>query len=214
MLIACIIILLVLALLLLPLGVDAEYHAGTLRVKGKAGPVALPVFTYPRDEETLPRKENKKKAKKPKPDKEPGEAQDKPEKKTDWSQRKALLDMALRALGRFRRKLTVEFLQLHVLISPPDPWHTALAYGAASAAVGTVLPAVEQAVCVRDKDVQLRADFGGSGTLVHVRLVLSLRVGQLLAIAAAFLGEYLAWKRREKKVQNPIAGERNEEHGK
>ena len=213
-LIACLVIVFLLAvLLLLPLGVDGEYHAGALRVKGRLGPVALPVFTYPRDEEAPPRKGKKKKAKKQKTDKAAPEGET-PEEKPDWAQRKALLDMGLRALGRFRRKLNVELLQLHVLIAAQDPWNTALAYGAASAAVGTVLPAVEQAVCIRDKDVQLRADFGGGGTQVHVRLVLSLRVGQLLSIAAAFLGEYLAWKRRQKNAQSPQEEERNEKHGK
>ncbi len=213
-LIACLIILFLLAaLLLLPLGIDAEYHAGQTRVKGKLGPVSLPVFTYPRDADAPPRKK-KKKEKRPKPGKPGAETAEEAEEKPDWERWKALLDMGLRALGRFRRKLTVEFFQLHMLISEPDPCRTALAYGAASAAVGTVLPALEQAVHFRDKDVQLRADFGGGGTLLHIRLVLTLRVGQILAIAAAFLWEYLSWKRRQTKAQAPAGEERNEVHGK
>ena len=194
-----IVLLIVAALLLMPVGIDAEYAERRAVVRAKVGPVGLPVLTFPKTEEE--KAKQKKRPKKPK------------EKKKKWDRERivVLIRLGLRALERLRRRLRVDELQLHLLVSTSDPYRTAMLYGSLNAAVYALLPALTQAVELRNQDIQIDVDFDRGQMEAYGRLLLRIYVGQLLVVGAAFGLGFLRWKLEKRREDSNMKTERTEE---
>ena len=100
-----------------------------------------------------------------------------------------LARLALEAVGAFRRKLSVDLLRLYLQVGTGDPYNTAMAYAYARAGLDGLYPLAARALTIRERDVQLRPDFVGGETAAQGRLKLTIRIGQIVAIALVF-----AWK--------------------
>ena len=131
-------ILLVLLLLgQLRVGASAAYSESGFFLKIKAGPVRIQI---------LPSKK-KKRERPPKPRKKhPAEGA----KPAPQSGKKNTLSLALRflpllaeAAGRFKRKIRIDRLRLHVIWGAPDPAAAAKGFGAGNAAMGMLWPLFE-----------------------------------------------------------------------
>lgn len=188
---ACILAALIL-ISLIRVGVRAEYDGGQFTVHLRAGPAALRVY---------PLKQKKKKPEKlakPKPQKK----REMPEQGTGeklsllWE----LLPVALRAAGSFRRKISVDLLEAHILLAGSDPASVATAFGSANAIIGMVLPLLEQNFHIRQRDIRTAADFQRTHSEVQAKVALSLTVGQGVTFALRFgwqaLGVLLRWRRQ------------------
>ena len=150
---------------LLRVGVSAGYEAQALSVSARVGPLTIPVL--PRPPESEP-----KKPKKEKPQKEPKEetqAPPKEKKLPDLDTVFALAKLALKAVGSFRRKLTVELFRLVFIAGADDPYHTAMQYAYVNAALGSLRPLAERALHIQERDVQVGADFTADKPRIEAR---------------------------------------------
>ena len=184
-------ILLILALLLtafnlLRVGVDAEYDGEGLYLRAKAGPVKLTILPG-KDKPDKPKKK-----KKEKPTKDDGDEEAPKKKKKSPLTLPTLLKLvrpALEAAGSFRRKLSIDLLQLHARIGTNDPYSTAMTFAYLQSAVYGLQPLAERALNVKKRDVRLTPDFTNDGIAAEGRLIGTIRIGQIAGIALV-----LGWK--------------------
>ena len=179
-------------LAVLPLGAFIRYDADGLRVRFVLGPVKLTVYPRPKKEkkekkEPEKKLETKEEEKRPTPPQPPKEAKPKAEKKggslTDFL---PLVKVALDFLGDFRRKLRLDDLYLRLILASGDPCDLAVNYGKTWAAVGNLLPVLEQCFVIKKKDVEVECDFTASETTVIARLQITITLGRLLALLAVY----------------------------
>ncbi|NCC67211.1 MAG: DUF2953 domain-containing protein [Clostridia bacterium] len=200
-----IIFIVLMVIALLPLGVDGGLRGNTLSISVKIGFFNIKL---------LPKMKKQLKAgilKKLKKTYDFAEQDEKKQKKGFETERMlAIIKPALKALGRFRRKLTVEYLRIHCTVATGDPAGTAIAYGIASSAMGTVIPLVDSAFDIRNRDVGVSFDFLSDSAGFDFWLTATVQVWEIIYIAAAFGIDILKQKRKERKAR---IKERNDLNG-
>lgn len=171
-----VIILILLALIMLiPLGVYASYDSQGLRLKLKISAYKKQIF--PREPE-------------PKPDETEeavGEKTDKPKKLPAFSPQewRSLLNTAFKALRRFKRSLRFDKIVLRFIAASSDPYDTVRIFNAVNSVIGAAIPFFENEFKVGQKDIVIDTDMTGDKCRYSFEIELSIRVGQLLAIAFA-----------------------------
>ncbi len=194
-----IILVLLLLILLLRVGVNIRFGE-TLCVVAKIGPVKIPLVPAPKKK----KKQTKPSDELPKAEKE---KQEKPEKKiarpTFREIRPALpvfWEALKKALGKTRRRMRVDPMQLSVTFGGDDPVQLAQIYGWANTAMWTVMPQLERLLRMPDPHIHLEADFESNQTCVEGNVGISFRIGDLLSIvltlAVPVLRWYLKWKKK------------------
>ena len=188
--IGCLLLLLFL-LLWVRVGVTVAF-GDALCVRLRAGPIRLTLF---------PGREKRERAEKAAAEKT--ETEQKPEKKrmplgrftrSEWiSLAKTLLRALHKALGRIRRKLRVDPLELSIVFAGDDPSDTAQTYGYACAALWTLMPAAEQIFCIPKPCIHLDVDFEAEQTRAEGRIGASMRIGQWLLIALTVVIPAAVW---------------------
>ncbi|MCI8539167.1 MAG: DUF2953 domain-containing protein [Oscillospiraceae bacterium] len=202
-----VILLLLAAIALLKVGVWLEYSAEGFVLKAKVGPFAIRILPRP------PKKEGKQKPpERKKPPKPPTPAK---EPEAPKPKRGGLPTLALRlipilseAAGRFRRKLVIERLWLSFTAGgSADPAAAAILYGRISAAMGTLAPLLENSFQLKDRRFHSGADFTAERAALYLHAVLTIRVGQIIALAFRCgwkcLRVYLAWRKEYPKPKPP-----------
>ena len=193
----------VIALLaVLPLGISATYDCDGPLVCVVAGPVRIPV--YP-----MKKKEKKKKEKKPvkKEKKQPAKKKAAPAKKKggDLAAFLPLVETALKFLADFGRSLRINLLELHITMAGGDPCDLAVNYGKAWAAVGNLIPRLEQLLVIKKRQIRVDCDFTGSKNLVYGALTVTITLGKILYLAVRYglraLRQYLQIKKPENKTK-------------
>ena len=179
---------LVLTLLnLLPVGVDAAHAEGAFSLAARIGPARLHLLPKAPDA-----KPGKAKAKKPKKKKE--------KKKSAPPDAQTLFKLAELGL-RLRQKLHVRLLRLVFVSGAPDPYDTALAFGCVNAALGALTPLAERTLCIDERDIQTGVDFDAERPRIDARIVCTIRIGQIVAVALIFGVGYLKQKLQAKKAR-------------
>ena len=165
----------------LPLGVKGIYGADGPLVALIIGPVRVPIFPA------------KKKEKKPKPAKKEKPKQVKEKKpKTEekkvgsWTDFLPLVSVVTDFLGDFRRKLRIKHLELYLCMAGDDPCDLAINYGKAWAAVGNLMPLLEQVFVIKKRNVQVDCDFTQTETTIYVRADITITLGRLLGLALRY----------------------------
>ena len=194
---------------LLPVGVDAAYADEAFSLAARIGPFRLRLLPKPPDA-----KPKKKKPQKPK--------KEKPKKKSASPDIRTILVLAklgLQALNRFRQRLRVQLLRLVFVSGAPDPYDTALAFGCVNAALGALTPLAERTLCIDERDIQTGVDFQAGQPRIDARIVCTIRIGQIVAIALAFGVGFLKQKMHSKQARAaraktaPAAQERKVSNG-
>lgn len=200
-------------LAILPLGVSVHYNADGALVKIILGPIKLTVVPgkkkppkEKKEKKPKKQKKSKKQAEKPKQvgaDAPPPEA--KPEKKEQGGSILDFLPLVktlFEFLGDFRRKLRLNNLQLKLIMAGGDPYNLAMNYGKAWAAVGNLLPKLEQWFVIKKRDIEVECDFVATKTTVIAHLDLTITLGRLLAAVLKFaikaLIKFLQIKKKRK----------------
>ncbi len=202
----CVIVILLLLFLILPVGVDASYAPAGLALKLKAGPLRIKLLPAGKKEKK-PKPE--KKRREPPPDAAAAEhprprlitAHDVP----------ALLHIALDALSRFRRNLSVDHFMLHIVTASDDPYDAVMLYGYLNAALGALAPAAHRVFKIRDTDVQLGVDCYPGKTEAEAQIVLTLQIWEIFQIAACAAAALLRWywpKHRAAKAATAVVGQK------
>ena len=164
-------------LAILPLGVSAVYNADGPLVKLIAGPVRFTVYPQSKKEEKEKTEERPKQKEKKKPVSK--------EKKSGGSFKDffPLIDLVLKFLDGFRRKLRVNRLEMKVTLAGDDPCDLAINYGKAWAALGNLMPHLERLFTIKKRALEVACDFTSEKTLIYARVELTITLGRLLSLS-------------------------------
>lgn len=111
----------------------------------------------------------------------------------------------LALLVRYTRKyLRLHAARVHVSVATGDAATTAVAYGAVSQSLSYLLALLDRITRLKatTPQVAVRADFTGERSALDMRLVLSIRVWQLLATAVGILFALEKTKKRKKHTKS------------
>jgi len=191
-----------------PLGVSVGYDSGGAVVRIVAGPVRLQVLPQKKKKPKQEKSEPKPKAQ---PEKKPAEVKQPRQEKKAQAPKKAggklqdflpLVQLALDFLGDFRRKLRVNRLELNLVLAGSDPCDLAVNYGRAWAALGNLMPHLENWFVIKKRDIEVECDFEASETVVIAHLDLTITIGRLFTAAGKFavraLKEFMNIKKKRK----------------
>lgn len=189
-----VIVAIIIAIMLVPVGADVAYEGGELRLSAKVCGMLLQLIPKPPADETKPKKEKKpKKTKKKKkqPEEQPQTGEEKPKKKLnlDFSMDEimGLVKSVLRGLGRFGRKLSVDRFLLHYTAAGKDPYTTAMTFGYVNGALTTLAPICRRTFDTKDVDVWTDVNFTTEKTKVDFGVALTIRIGQILGVVFTIL---------------------------
>ena len=192
-----IIVVLLVLFLILPVGVDAAYDGAVFALKAKAGLVKIQILPK---KEKPPKPEGEKKPKKEK--KKKREQEHKPKQKLTLDDILELAGIGLKALGRFRRSLSVEKLMLHMAAAAPDPYDAVLLYGRVNAGLSALSPLLHRALKIREEDIRTCVDTEPGTMFLEARVVVTLQIWEILYIA--FSAGFAAWRwliKRKRKIR-------------
>ena len=164
-------------LAILPLGFRAVYRDKNPGLWLLLGPIKLQILpAKPKDK---PKKEAKKKSSKSDGTKAGGK---KKESSKGGSYRDFLpiVQTVLEFLGHFRRKIRVNHLEMQLTLAGGDPSNLAVNYGKAWAALGNLLPLLEQVFVIKKRNLDIACDFVGIETLVFARMDVTITLGRVL----------------------------------
>lgn len=187
-------------------GAAVAYSEAGLYLNIKAGPVHIQLLPANAD----------KKEKKPQKSNEPetGEQREPVKSKRNV---KDTVSMALRflplvgeAAGRFKRKIRIDRLKLHVIWGAEDPAAAARGYGAGNAAIGILWPVVEHNFKVKEHDLRVDVDFERKKPEFIADAQATLTIGQCFGLALILgrkaLKIYLGLRREQtEKTENEKA---------
>ncbi len=200
-----IILLVLLALSLLPLGVRVRYDKDALSVFAKLW--FIPIRVLP----AKAKKDKAKKEKKPKKPKEETQEEAPPEKKGGkldavW----AVLPLVKPALLGVKKRLTIRELELFVTWAADDPADAAVGYGYAQAALGTLWAVVDQSFKVKKSCLGCSVDFDASVPTVYADATLTMRLGQIFTLVIPLVVRFLSNSARIKRARTEKTNERGE----
>ena len=188
-----IVIIILTVLMLLPLGFDGGYSGGRLTLGVRLG------FLNIRLSPEMLKAPKLRKPKKTVIKEEP--VTEKKRKEKVPMTRKELIRLAkigLKALSRLRRKLRVDYIRIHYTFATGDPFTTAMGYGYSSAALSAVLPLLDEAFNIGERDINTSFDFLGEKPVFDCWLTMTIQVWEVLYVAAAFGIDYLKLKHKHK----------------
>ena len=197
------IIVLLTVIWLLRVGVDIRFGEA-LRIDAKIGPVKL-VLLPKKEKEKKPQKEKKPKKKKTEEkEEEPREKKKFPFAFADIrSALPVLWDALQKALGKIRRRMRIDPMDVCVIFAGEDPAKVAEMYGWANSVMWTVMPQLERLLKIPDPHIHLGVDYERYDLRAEGRVGVSFRVGDLIVIALTLaipvLKWYLAWRKEAKR---------------
>ena len=77
-------------------------------------------------------------------------------------------------------------LQLLLVMAGDDPCDLAINYGKAWAAVGNLVPLLEQIFVIKKRNVQVACDFMGNQTCIDLKIDITITLGRLLCLASVY----------------------------
>lgn len=185
------------ALAIIPLGAEVQYDSDGLLLRVIAGFIRIQILPKKAAKPKKPKQKKEKKTEEPK-EKEQKKATEpavKEEGKKPAPKAKSggsLLDFlplvktGLKLLGSFRRKLRLNRLQLKVIMAGGDPCDLAVNYGRAWAAMGALLPKLEQYFVIKKRDLEVACDFASEETRIYAHLDITITFGRLISILVIY----------------------------
>ena len=186
----------------IPVGVRVKYNSEGPLVRLIVGPVKYTL---------VPGKKKEKKPKKEKKSKKKDELQTQPppapkEKKKQTGGKLTdfipLVKVALDFLGDFIKRLKFNRLEVKLILAGDDPCDLAMNYGRAWAALGNLLPLMDNGLNIKKRNLEIECDFTADETLVIAGADVTITVGRTLALLLryGFLGvkEFIIFKNKRK----------------
>ena len=182
--IAAILALLIAFLILLRLRLTGEYGEAGASLTVALG--AVPVFRLPRPKGA----QRDKKEKKPKPKKRNKEEEKEKTKGGSIPGFRQLMPIISDALGKLKRRLSIDEMTLWYQSAGEDPAAAALAFGGASAAAGALARPMQEMFRIKDLDIRTAVSFTETKPKVYARLKMSVSFGVLLWIGLRAYGKF------------------------
>lgn len=172
-------------LAMLPIGIRLIYNAEGIRVKLHVGPVKYTLYPgkKSKEQEQAEAEQKQKKAADTPATESKGKKKESGGKLADFL---PLIKTGLDLLRDLRRKIRVKELHLRLILASSDPADLAMNYGRAWAALGNLMPQLEQLFVIRKRDVEVECDFTASETKCVARLDVTIPLGRLLVLAAVY----------------------------
>jgi len=174
--IAAILALLIAFLILLRLRLTGEYGEAGASLTVALG--AVPVFRLPRPKGA----QRDKKEKKPKPKKKNKEEDKEKTKGGSIPGFRQLMPIISDALGKLKRRLSIDEMTLWYQSAGEDPAAAALAFGGASAAAGALARPMQEMFRIKDLDIRTAVSFTETKPTVIARIRMSISLGALIWI--------------------------------
>ena len=190
----CIVLAILMIAAVLPIGVDGRWQENAALVFLKLGLLRLQLFPW-KQKEQADGQNRAKQQKKPKKQKKRRRAA-KPQPALTRSDYLSLAKLLLRTLQRFRRRLSVDLLQLHYTAASGDPYDTVMQYSRFCATLEAGFPLAKQVLHIKKQDIILNLSFETEQPIVNARLELTLRVWELCWISLRMLVELLRWRKQ------------------
>ncbi len=186
-------------LAMLPLGIRLDYNADGVRVTLHVGPVKYTLYPGKKQRNQEQEEPEQKKAVPTPATEAKGKKKESGGKLTDFM---PLVKTILDLLCDLRRKIRVKELYLRLILASSDPADLAISYGRAWAALGNLMPQLEQLFRIQKRDVEVECDFTASETRCVARLDVTITLGRLLALAVVYgirtLKEYKTMQTKRK----------------
>jgi hypothetical protein len=178
-------------LCLIPVGARVVYDHTGAKALLLVGPVSVCLYPRPPKAQKAEKKAKKAKktgSKKQKRDQSSTEPKEKEPLGGKLPLFRQLLSLGLKALGCLRRKLILKNLTVCLTVGGQgeDPAGSGVTYGRAWAAVGALIPVLENTFKIRKRDIRVNIDFTSSETVIYADGSILLRVGDILWIAVFY----------------------------
>lgn len=161
--------------ILLPVGVRVRYSDGILKLWYTIGPIRL--LRYPEDEKAQEKRKNSKINIRTVLN-EPIKANRKYDSILGdfWAELKTTLEL----FWHLRPKLRIKRLVLKLHLAGDNPASLAMEYGGAWAAIGSLLPLLEEAFILKKRHLDVDCNFSGGSTALEAKLDITIGLGRLL----------------------------------
>lgn len=160
-------------LAVMPIGLRVRYDSYGPRAAFMIGP--LKIKLYPRPE----REKKTHSGKKQKDRKASGNEKSRGGSISDFF---PLVRLVLEFLKDFRKRLTVDNLQLTLILGGTDPCDLALNYGKGWAVLGNMMPLLDHALVIKKRNLEVECDFTSERTTVIAAADLTLRIWHLAVL--------------------------------
>ena len=202
-----VIVVLVIVLLCLRVGVTIRF-GDELHVTAHIGPQSIQIIPPPEKKQAKKQKAKPPSAKAAKP-----KEKEKLDLHLTFDDVRGALSAAWRAIqGALRRagkRIRINPMELNFVFGDENPVNTAQWYGWVNIAIWTVMPRLEERVCMPDPHIHMEMDFDAMETKVSGTVGLSYRVADLLAIGFAAAGPLLRFGipflKRQRAIQRAAA---------
>lgn len=227
MLTIAIILAVLILIALLRFGVSVEYGEDGITAVATAGPFFIRIFPRKdkpdkvsgekakrRAEKKAKKKADKKTRKEEKSRKKKKEEEPEEKKAGGFEYFLVILSSAKTTLGRLRRRLLIKRLTIRFIAGNEDAAKAAMAFGAASAVAGVIVPVLEKNFRIRRRDFRTSADFCAVKPKIYINAAISLAVWEALYIVFALLP--ILTKRTKKKADisaQTSTGKEGKEYG-
>jgi len=172
-------------LLALRVGIVLEYSEEGFLLELIAGPRSISL--YPREhKEKKPEKEKK-------PAKRPEETE--PKKGGRMDAFRDIWAFIKKIIIRLRRRFRMDELIIHTMVAGENPVAVALSYGGVSAAMGMIIPVLEQNFNIKKRDIQSTFSFELREPRIYFRAKLTMAVWQVLYVGLPAILDYIKLKR-------------------
>ena len=182
-----VLVLLIFAVCMVPVGFDAEFITGQLKLKAKACGIGIQIL--PREKK--PKKDSSAEPKEEKPKKEKKQKKKKENKPLNLvvsnEELLSLLRKIPEGLGKLTGGIRVDRFLLHYLAAGKDPYDTAVVFGYVNAVLSSLAPVCALRFPCRDVDVRTDVDFTKEKTEIDFALAMSLRLGSVFAMVNTIL---------------------------
>lgn len=186
----------------LPLGATARYNAEGFFLKVIAGPIRIPILPKKKKADQKEKTPQKKKSAQAGTPAQKNAAQPKKESGGPVTDFLPIVKTLLDLLNAFRKKLRINHLQLKLIMAADDPCDLAVNYGKANAAMGNLLPLLEQCFVIKKRDIEIECDFESNQTVILARADLTITLGRLLGILVWYgvraLKQFLSIQKKRK----------------
>ena len=95
--------------------------------------------------------------------------------------------------------LRVDYLRLHYTFASGDPFKTAMGFGASSAAMNTLVPLIDGAFIIKQRDIGTSFDFLSDKPSYDCWITLSIQVWELVYIGSALGLDFLKLKLKQRR---------------
>ena len=186
MIVLGIIVAIIVAIMLIPVGADIGYENGELRIAAKVCGAQLQIIPNEGDKEKKPKPEKEPKPKKEKPAPDPNKPKKKLNLSFNYDEIMGLLKAVLRGFGKFRKTKIDRFL-LNYVAAGKDPYQTAVNFGYVNAALNALIPECHRRFACKDAYIKTDIDFTTEEMKLDAGLAFSIRIGQIFAVSNTIL---------------------------